>query len=157
MGNIMIIFNSFVLSANVQECSAGGEHTGVAWGDGRVAYQAQSLMLQGYRDFISQSGPRPSVNPLQCCNWWHYTKILSIGASCFFCTEAYFVWCLVILKHNLYFRSLTPWHFGTSVLNFSMRFDMFVLKTLWSRRAMASGYLNKTTKERDFKRNCRAA
>lgn len=49
---------------------------------------------------------------------------------------------------------MTPWHFGSSVLNFSMRFDMFVLITLWSQRATASGYLNQTTKERIIKRNC---
>lgn len=53
--------------------------------------------------------------------------------------ERPFLQCFRILKCDLYFSSLTPWHFGTPVLNFSMRFDMFILITLWSLKAIAPG------------------
>lgn len=65
----MIISHSFVLSADVLEFSSGGLHAGAGWGDGRVAYQVQSLILQSSQNFTSQPGPGPSANPHHCCNW----------------------------------------------------------------------------------------
>ena len=41
----MIISYNFVLSADVMELTTGGLHAAAGWGDGRVAYQVQSLIL----------------------------------------------------------------------------------------------------------------